>query len=286
MLIGAGLLLALAAGWLYHARYLHRISYEIFDFSKTISWLEIKEGILRQEAQRDLDNTLYSKDVWDEFSLSFDLIRPRDCGVTFRFKDDQNLDFLFFNSVVGEILWGRRTDGQSQILQGFKSDLGVEQSIVLRVEGDEAELFVDGVLAAHQKVPDRTGKIGLVIRDADNPKTFFHGLTIKGRLANGEARYGQSPAVFSARKMNHLPTLLLPYAAIWLLTVFLARGSWLKSIQDLTVVKGLTAAVVHLILTVIFFWPFVTQGQILMASYDNLGEIYPLYIFSKHNFII
>ncbi|MCC6758798.1 MAG: YfhO family protein, partial [Candidatus Omnitrophica bacterium] len=41
----------------------------------------------------------------------------------------------------------------------------------------------------------------------------------------------------------------------------------------------------HVGLAVCFFWPFISAGEISVFSYDNLGEIFPLFYYAKHNFV-
>lgn len=295
LVLGGLLLMVFTWGYRHYVNTVQRVHYQIFDVKKTVSWVETPEGIYRKSAKGDLDSILLSADRWKEFTLSFDLIHPRNAGLIFHYQDNKNFDFIVFNKHKRAILLGRKRQGHSRYLEQATFPLAAEQKCSFTVKAEGAQLFVNKQSVF--KIPPhfQGGKFGLLLKDAFDPRTIFHNSRIEGRLADGSWITAQSPSSSSASGHPYFLALLPFYMGMILLSVYLATCFRRYYGQRKICYPGqqerggginiMTASLVHLLLAVCLFWPFLSRGEILISSYDNFGEIFPLFFLSKHNFM-
>jgi len=279
-----------------YARQCSSKNYKIFDFNKTISWYETGKGIVRKGSKGKIDNILLSLDKWHEFEISFDLINPNTFTFVFHYLDAENFDYIFFNPKLNIILFGVTTKGETDNLRSGVYRFSTEQKCVFRIKGQEAQVLINDRLLLNQNFSPRNGKFGLILNEAFEPQTIFHDLKVKGTLENGRFIFAQSPSKFNPSPFWYASRLLPIFIFILLINFtifsFLARSKTRlplsdgrKSKIDEILTNGFVVGLTHFIFAAFLFWPFFTKGHIFISSYDNFGEIFPLFFFSKHNFI-
>jgi len=290
--LALGILLALCL-WGSYQNYAHsvkRIDYQIFDFAKAISWIKSAAGDLyRIESKGYFDSMLLSVDEWRDFEWSFTIRSPRECGVAFRYEDDDNFHFIYFNQQLKSILFAVKKNGTTVPIKAIAGELNSPVTCVVKAKDDLLELVVNDRSLLQEKFELTDGKIAFILRDALIPKTVFYKMVIKGHLANGD--------FVTSDDLKQLTQTLSRWLALPVLFLFMVltavSGAWIVSCLLQAKSRrsgGFTlnfwwAAGAHLILTVLLFWPFVFKGEILISSADNFGEIFPLFFLSKHNFI-
>ncbi len=294
VLLGAGILTCLSAFATYRlwVEGTRRQAYRIFDVDRTVSWVENRDGVYRIDAKEGLDNVLSSTDVWREATLWFTLIHPRHCGVVFRRRGEAGFGFIVFNGRDRRILCGIREGGRLIPLAQAALPRSPIQPYVLELSRNRLRLSSVGRSLIDVALPEGEGRLGLLINDAASPRTIFHDVRISGTLASGRRIRARSPPALS-RSDPWRGLIALPFFVTLMILAAVAglglRGMAVRRVPCMVrdtkrdVGSPWFAVLWHLGLTVWLFWPFVFRGEILVSSYDNLGEIYPLLFLSKHN---
>ncbi len=287
-------LLGLFGAYRFSVGQARQVNYLIFNIQETVSWVENETGIYRREAQGHLDNLLLSIDPWREARLSFDLLNPRDCGLIFHYQDPQTYHFLYFHRPTQSVFWARKTPQGTQVIERHALPQAAVFKGRLEISPFEAKLFYRGHLLSELKIKGPTGPFGILINDADDPRTIFHQLKVSGILASGRRASGISPPQFKQAGMAYLlsvlPWYLVMIAASLLVAWWLARRCEqgrcsLDGVnREERLINGFSAGLIHLLLAAAVFIPFILRQEIFVSSYDNLGEIYPLVFLSKHKF--
>jgi len=291
---GVGVLLLLAATYVFFVHSVLSREYRIFNFENNVSWKEKDIGIYRRAAKADIDNLLLSRDAWRDFNLSFNLINPHRPGIIFHYQDGKNYGFVYFQEPSRSILIGRRVDGKAQVYAGITDvPFTAEQKCRLEVLPTQVRLLFNDFAIGFAQFPRAGGQMGFLIQDADTPTTLFNGVTISGHLQNGRTVFGRSPTKMANDRRQDFGAFLLLHGAVWLSLFYLfwvsTSGARLR-IESAAPrrmrleLNSFTAGGILFLLAGIIFWPFFFQGKILASSYDNFGEIYPLFFFSKHQF--
>jgi hypothetical protein len=285
--------LALWTSYRYYVRNIRLLNYQIFDVKKNISWVEDTNGIYRRDARATEDNLLLSFDRFREIDLSFFLINPRDCGIIYQYENSKNLSFIYFSKEAGSIVWGKKESGEVKQILRLPYPFHELQSCQFSVRNGQAQLSINKQVFPAMATAGTAARIGLIVNDAIKPITVFHNIQIRGILDSGAKVAGSCPPVFSQAAGKYIIFLFPLFLSILLSGLYLAywakgcKVAMLKnpsfSKEELSV-NRLTAIAIHFLLACCVFWPFLTQGRVLISSYDNIGEIYPLFFFSKHNF--
>jgi len=271
-----------------------QIHYQIFNVEETVSWAEQESGIYRREAKGHLDNLLLSKDSWRWFELGFDLYHPRDCGLIFSYQDSQTYHFLYFNQATRSIFWAKKTDRGTQVIKRHAlPQQKVLQGRLVAKEG-RIRLFFGDRLFSEINLDAPDGLFGILINDADDPRTIFRHVTVKGMLSNGQEVHGSSPPTYQKSGLRYILAVLPLYLAMMVACLYLAwmvfpiasgmRAKLYHQREEGRLINGWSAAFVHFVLTAVIFSPFLLRREIFVSSYDNIGEIYPLVFLSKHKF--
>lgn len=300
VLLGSGL----AGSYLTYVHAVKRINYQIFDLAKAISWMQSANGDLyRIESKGYFDSMLLTADEWSDFEWSFKIRSARECGVAFRYRDDENFHFIYFNEQLKSILFAVKKEGVTVPLKAIPGELRSPLTCLVKVKNNLVELMIDGHLLWQEKLADTDGKLALILRDALIPKTVFYQMVFKGHLVNGDfiASDNLSELKGAISRRFALPVLFL----FMLLTAIYTAATYSRYTRqrpfDLPLLNAVNrrgggspdapsfyfwwAAGIHLLLTVFLFWPFVFRGEILVSSADNFGEIFPLFFLSQHNFL-
>ena len=289
---GVALAISLFLSYQLYVKNAQRIDNTIFDFSRTVSWEKTKEGVSRLAAKGNIDTLILSKEAWNDFQISFEITNPRDCGFVFGYKDEKNYCLLVLNQKNQSVNLVMKKGGALYPLKQAPVSFDLSPSYTLTVRGATIHLAIDGKPVFQGDLSFSDGKIGLIIKDASEPRIYFKNIAINGQLADGSSvKPGNGEPLAAAKNLwPFFPLyILLMAAGIYgaALLSRLAKGfNPAKEGEDEK--KGRinvwTAALIHLALTVIIFRPFVFQGSFLVSSTDNFGEILPLFLFSKHNF--
>ena len=280
-----------------YRHYVHetrRINYRIFNVEETVSWAENETGIYRTQAQGLLDNRLLSVDAWRQFVLSFNLVYPREGGIIYQYHDPDHYRFVYFHQPSHSIIWTEKNDTEIQALHRDPLPAKPLLSCRLEVKEDESRLLIDGKPASVLSLKNASGQFGIMINDADNPRMIFRNVNVNGVLADGQTIRGQSPPVFNPSPWRYAGAML-PFYLILLFIGLLAGWGMSRGLSKTPLDPSCdrqkdiplniwSAGAVHLLLAAVLFAPFFLKGEIFVSSYDNLGEIYPLFFLSKHKF--
>ena len=277
-----------------YCQYIHFVKntdQQLFNIDDTYSWRETQDGIRRIDARGNIDTLLISKDTWTDFDFSFTLINPRDCGIFYNLQDNNNFFFIYFNAASQSLAWGMSRDGRPSVVNLVKTDIPPRLSGHLNVKGRLAQLYLNEQLHSQINLPFNKGKIGFILPDARIPPTLFQKISIEGHTDRGEFKSSQGTVNSFQQKLRAIIAITLFYLAMLVMSIYLAQllranietGSH-SSVSRPFRFRSFTAAIVHLAITIILFWPFVFKGSVFVSSMDNYGEIFPLFFLSKHNF--
>lgn len=287
LLAGLGLLAVAATAYRFGLQTLRIDNYSLFDTKKTISWAETENGIYRRVVKGQLDNKILSEDPWRDYTFSFTLVSPKDGGIIFNYRDENNHDFVYFKQTGGGIVGGRVVAGKKEILKSVLYNFQFYQDCVLQVEKGAARFSIDGQPMFELIPGEDGGRLGLVVNDAGRPPLLFNKVSINGRLENGQKIVSHIPRQMMPHEGRHQILPFLPfYASIVFLSVYfsLFLRRWQRKDFVVSLHPHMIAAGASVLFAVFFFWPFLRQGQVAIFSYDNIGEIFPLFFYSKHNF--
>jgi len=278
----------LGVGYSFFAGRVTAMNYAIFDFTQTVSWLEIKDGIFRRDSKQMLDNFLLSRDEWKAYEMRFKILNPVDCGIVYNYKGEDQYSFIYFNQQRRIILSGTKQNKEIGEINPIKAAIPNGLDCVLKVGKGQARLTVNG--ADYQPFVSGlpAGRIGLVINRFGTHPTVFNSLTISGTLANGTRITGRSPPQIvrsaGAYILSMLPLALCLFGAGYLFRRLFDSPEGDEDAFESDKTKSIWPGIlIHLLLAAIILFPMF-KGEILISSYDNLGEIYPLFFHSKHNF--
>jgi len=278
----------LGAGYYFFAQRVTAMNYAIFDLTQTVSWLEIKDGIFRRDSKQMLDNFLLSRDSWKEYEVRFKVLNPIDCGIVYHYKGEDQYSFIYFNQQKRIILSGTKKNKEISEIKPIMAPIPDMLDCVLTIGKGQARLNVNGTDYPPFVSDLSSGRIGLVINRSLARPTVFNSLTVSGTLANGSRITGRSPPRVTrsagAYVLSMLPLMLCLFGAGYLFCrLFDSKGKEEDAFEDDKTKSFWPAILIHLLLASIILFPMF-QGEILISSYDNLGEIYPLFFHSKHNF--
>ena len=267
---------------------------QIFNFNETYSWKEGPEGIYRTDAYGNYDTILLSKDIFREFTMSFDAMNPRNCGIIFNYQDKSNFYFIYLNAENQSVLWGLQQEGRSSVLHVDRFSLTALITTTLTIKDQKASLTINSRPVASIDIPQKEGKLGLILNDAFMPRTAFSNIVLHGQTTTGEISLSSLGESREHAFIKHRLSLTILYLFMMGFSYYLASiyarlrkmphiSSKLSEVQDHDLSIGVVVAI-HFGITILLFWPFVFKGQILVSSADNFGEIYPLFFLSKHHF--
>lgn len=285
-------LLGLAAAYGNFCRQAKYLKYEVFDLNRTVSWEKKDGNIFRTASKGNFDMFLLAKDDFQGISLKLNIVNPRDCGIIFNYAGQDNYYTLYFDTAHQAVLWLKTTpDGTSVIERGILPLVAV-LPVELDIRENGAKFSVKG--QTHSRVTFNDGTKGsrlfggLMIKDADAPKVIFNDVQIEGTTAEG-VNVRVSGDEFHVPQGRYVFALLFLCAMMAVSASLLARVISLRQDGDLVSkefkLTGVQAGVIHAAGAVLLFLPFIFRQEILVSSADNFGQIFPLFFFSKQNFL-
>ena len=271
------------------AKYLH---YEVFDFNQTVSWQKKDGNIFRTASRGNFDMFLLAKDDFRKVSLKLNIINPRDCGILFNYLGKDYYYVLYFDTVHQAVLWLRITpEGTSVIQRGILPPVAV-LPVELDLWKGGAKFSIKGQTHSQVTFNDVVkGSLllgGLMIKDAQAPKVIFNDVRLEGTTSEGTSVQG-SDSISNIPQGRYIAALLILCAMMTASAFMLARV--LSRLQEKDPqnnefkLSGLQAGLIHSAAAALLFLPFIFKGEILISSADNLGQIFPLFFFSKQNFL-
>ncbi len=298
--IGFVLFFALIAAYSQYLRTIRQIETGVFSADKTFSWKNSSQGIYRVDAKEDYESLLLSDQSWSDFEWSFVFINPRDGGIIFDYRDKLNYYFLYFNKEAGIIVWGVTRDGNYAPISKMPYIDSPQIPCVLKLQNHTAQLMVAGQVVSEIPVDYQEGKIGFMLKDAALPKILFKQISIEGHDDAGQSLSIQEenssrPPMVGLWAIIFVFYFLMFISAGYIAYIYARYGRSLSAKQKHTRVietdeQTLTGREkvgifgLHLLITLVLFWPFILKGEVLVSSGDNFGEIFPLFFYSKHNF--
>jgi len=270
--------------------------YQLFAIDQTVSWRQNESGFFRVGSMKNFDNILLTKDPWKHYDISFRLINLRTCGVITHFKDKEHFYFISFEPTRDLLFWGKRTGEKSEILKPVSMALRHDENLcrVIVTKG-RGRFFVNGQKIFDLKIDGRPGFFGFLLDSAAVPVMGFTDIHVRGVLEDGMPMEAEAPLVkgfsFSWRIMAAFLMILavsLFWGALclWAARVFshavLAKAG---APDEKRWLSPLVVFLLHTAAAALIFWPFFRRGEVLIASYDNIGEIFPLFFYSKHVFL-
>ncbi len=269
-----------------------RLSGQLFDLAENVSWRQSDGHLFRWETRSNIEDILLTKRSWKDFVLSTQIFDPRDSAFIYNYQDKKNFDFIIFEPQNSWVFWGAQRDNKYTILKKVKFEFTPVVLCLLKGVDNRAELFLNGRLHSAVEAPVRTGKIGLMSKSVGFPPTVFKDVVIEdksGRYANAQVfepltvRHKKFHAfIFAAGLLIFAVALAVFYLPPFFNT--LRREGKVYAFLAKCEENPLAAYAWHLVAALFIFWPFWTKGDILVSSSDNFGQIYPLFIFSYHNF--
>jgi len=282
------LLLAVVLGYSSFVRTIKHQHYQIFNVKTTVTWAHSDRGLYRTHTYGTVDNMLLSEDNWREYLFTALISNPENCGLIYDYRDNGNYSFFYFKKNPGQLVSGQLKDGKVQNVKPLLYDLPVTFSAVLHKENGVVQLIMDGRLVLESPAQASQGKVGLLMNSMAKPPTIFHDITINGSLGNGQKMKSEVAApLFGGTVnafLNFLPFYLMFFICLLLLPRTLPAFS-LQGLNESPKFRKFFPALVHIFLAACFFWPFISAGEVAVFSYDNLGEIFPLFFYAKHNFV-
>lgn len=270
--------------------------YDIFYIRKTLSWRTDGSGYFRAATKKSIDNVLSSKDRWRSFDLSFKIKNLRETTVITHFYNNREFYFIALNDDSNVAVFGRMSEGKPKVLKPAGALLAFsENQCRLQVDPDGVRFFVGGELVLDVKQKFLPGKFGFLAESEEIPPVIFSDINVRGVLDRGlkvevTAPLKQKFAVSQKTLFRCLAALLsimgMALAAGWFFGIWFVFREFRKDVQEGELHVGrMTAVGIHLAVTAALFWPFLSRGSILISSYDNLGEILPLFFYTKHVFM-
>ena len=283
--------LGLAAAYDNFYRQAKYLQYEVFNFNQTVSWQKKDGNIFRTASKGNFDILLLARDYFQRASLKFNIINPRDCGVIFNYSADDYYTMLYFDTANQSVVWLQVTPNGTSVLQR-----GILPPVaVLPVEFDVweggAKFSIKGQVHSQVKYDHVKGSRlfgGLMIKEANMPKVIFNDLRLNGTAIDG-TDVAVRDAVSQVPRGRYIMALLILCAMMVASAFMLARGLVLLQEKDFKSgefkLSNVQAGLIHFAAAALVFLPFIFKQQILISSADNLGQIFPLFFFSKQNFI-
>ncbi|MCB9770965.1 MAG: hypothetical protein H6754_00215 [Candidatus Omnitrophica bacterium] len=289
------MILAIIFGYFYFVSSVKADHYQLFNVKKTMTWAKSGNSLYRTHSHRTVENILLSEDGWRDYILSFKVANLKDCGFVFDYVDAQNYGFIYLRKDSNSILSGNLQQGQTQNVKLLKANLGDVMGVNVEKKAGIVSFTVNQnpIITVPSQVSD--GKIGFLVNEASYPPMLFHQISINGILESGRTLSHDVNAKSESGLYDILRNFLPFYLAfvVFVICFPILFPRFLETIFILKVfsflkydfVQNVGAALVHLFLAGCFFWPFISRGEVAVFSYDNLGEIYPLFYYAKHNFM-
>ncbi|HSV44055.1 MAG TPA: hypothetical protein VLJ10_05820, partial [Candidatus Bathyarchaeia archaeon] len=266
--------------------------YEIFHVRKTLSWRTDGLGYFRVASKRAIDNVLSSKDPWRAFDISFKIKNLREATVITHFYNSREFYFIMLNDERNAAVFGRMSKGRAEFLKPAGALLNFfENECRLQVDPDRVRFFVGDKPVLDVKQKFLPANFGFLVEGNEIPPAIFSDINVRGTLERGLKVEAAAPLkqkfVLSQTGLFLCVAALLSLAALalavcWFLSVWFSH----KKIDDEDFRVGrMTAAAIHLAVAAVLFWPFLSRGSVLLSSYDNMGEIFPLFFYTKHVFM-
>ena len=289
------IILAVIFGYFYFVSSVKVNHYQLFNVRKTMTWAKSGNSLYRTHSHRTVENILLSEDNWRDYALSWKVANFKDCGFVFDYVDAQNYGFVYLRKDSNSILSGHLQQGQTQDVKMLKANLG--DVIGVNVEKKEGIVSFtvnqNSVITVPSQVSD--GKIGFLVNEASYPPMLFHQISISGILESGRSLSHDVNAKTEGGLYDVFRDFLPFYLAfiVFVICFPILFPRFLEKTPSLMMfsffrndfLQNVGAVFVHLFLAGCFFWPFISRGEVAVFSYDNLGEIYPLFYYAKHNFM-
>ncbi len=286
------LLCALAGGYFYFINSVKADRYQLFNPKKTITWAQSQNSLYRTHTHRSVDNVLLSEDAWAEYDFSAKIANPGDCGFLYDYIDANNYHFVYFQKKPGVITVGELKESKVQVVKSLAFDLPSLLDVAVKKQDGVVNFSIDGKKLFESKTEAAAGKIGLMVNSGDLPPTIFHQILMRGTLLNGKFLTAQVSVKSESGVIHAFKSLVPFYLGFCLIVILfpflLSRGSLFQSgIAEKKKAFFLSSCpyLLHVFLAVCFFWPFFARGEVAVFSYDNLGEIYPLFYYAQQNFL-
>lgn len=282
-----------AHSWMNHIK---TSNYTLFNLRETISWRELEGNFFRTSIINHLDTLLKSKDQWRTFSLSVSVKNLNETTLITHFYDKNNLHFLTLNRSKSSVIWAHIENGELKILKSSSAPLHFESNDCrLKIGPDSMQFFINDQNIFDEKIDLLPAAFGFLHENTTVPITLFRNISINGILQNGLPISTQAPLknnFITDRKFFILSFFLLFFLSLSLLSIqwvgkywFLKNKLTTASVEKSFHINWKSASALFAATTAILFWPFLSKGDILISSYDNLGEIFPLFFYSKHVFM-
>lgn len=283
--IGFGLvILAVVAGYFYFLSSVKIARYQIFNLKKTITWAQAGTNLYRTHSHNNVDNFLLSEDPWREYTFSMQVVNPQECGFLYDYLDAQNYYFIYFKKKTNDIIIGHFKNGKVDDLKALAFNLPLSLTVEIKKQNGFFQLTVNDRKVIEYPTGTTAGKIGLMINTLESPPTIFNHIMIRGLWRSGQpmnAEVSIKPENGLGQAFKYFVPFYLAFAFLLVVFPFLAVRRPQISLRF----KSMYPFLLHVFLAVCFFWPFVSRGEVAVFSYDNLGEIFPLFYYSQQNFL-
>ncbi|MCB9758037.1 MAG: hypothetical protein H6753_06420 [Candidatus Omnitrophica bacterium] len=291
--IGLGVIvLVVGLGYAHFIKSVKTDRYQIFNFGKTITWAQSQNSLYRTHTHGTTDNLILSEDDWTEYVFSMQIINAQDCGFVYDYLDSNNYYFVYFKKETGSIVSGQLVDNKVQNLKSAVFAFPLSFDVIVKKQKGLVSVIVNQQLFFETQTTTLAGKIGLTLSGLKAPPAIFHQVAIKGVLGNGQKLEADIRAKPKSGIVQAFKSFLFFYLAFILLIIFgplfVVQMKFRKIVFPARIDKFLRISnplLVHLFLAGCFFWPFVARGEVAVFSYDNLGEILPLFYYAQQNFL-
>ncbi len=286
------LVFVFVGGYFYFINSVKADRYQLFNPKKTITWAQSQNSLYRTHTHRSVDNVLLSEDSWTDYDFSAKIANPGDCGFLYDYLDANNYHFVYFQKKPGVIISGELKDAKVQVVKSLAFNLPSLLDVTVQKQVGVVNFTVNGKKIFESKTEAAAGKIGLMVNSADMPPTIFYQIAMRGTLFNGKFLTAQV-SVKSESGVTHAFKSFIPFylgfgLIVILLPFFLTRWCFFQCgivNKNKAFLKSCVPYLFHVFLAVCFFWPFFARGEVAVFSYDNLGEIYPLFYYAQQNFL-
>lgn len=276
---------AVIAAYLYFFDSVRTEHYQIFSARDTATWQEREGGFFRVNAKGNIESSLLSQDIWRDHALELTIANPKDCGLIFDHVDEKNYGFIYLQRSPGMVILGRFTDGATRVIEKIPFALPKIMPVKLVRAGNSVTFSAGGLRPITVAASSSGGRIGLMLTAVNDPPTVFYKVGIEGRLENGtKIRARVHTGRGSGLDKVSLKLLPLVLAVVFLLFFIGGLSGKAKFSFPHVPAGGRYADLAHVLLAACFFFPVIAKGAVGVFSYDNLGEIYPLFFYAKHNF--
>lgn len=290
--IGLALVVIVLAGYFYFIKSVKMDRYQIFNLGKTITWAQSQNSLYRTHTHGTTDNLILSEDDWAEYVFLMQIINSQDCSFVYDYLDPNNYYFVYFRKETGFIVSGQVKDRKVQDLKSSAFAFPLSFDLIVKKQKGLVHVIVNQQQFFEIPTITLAGKIGLTINGLESPPAIFHQVAIKGVLVNGQ-KIEADISVKSESGMAKAWTSFLPFylALIFLIVlgpILVSKMKFKKyviPVRVFTFLKSFGPFFVHVFLAGCFFWPFIARGEIAVFSYDNLGEILPLFYYAQQNFL-